>query len=324
MPITQLHSQRIQDAPQSYGKSRQAIINGNFDVWQRSTSDTAGGYNTADRWYITRGGGTTATTSRQAFTLGQSTVPNNPKYFLRYDRTVSGATSTIEQRIEGVATFSGTTATLSFWAKADSATTLDVYMEQFFGTGGSPSSTVTTATQSASLTTSWQQFKYTFTLASISGKTLGTAGDDFLAPHFSLDVGQGNHAIDIAQVQLCAGSEALPFEPKSIGQEKDDCFRYYWETTGTWTIMGRARSATDARVTIQYPTEMRTNPTMTYDSISSMRVLDGTTLRVISALSATYIDRFAMTMTATTTGMTASNAVGLYLATNKVQFSAEL
>lgn len=62
---------------------RNKLINGNFDYWQRATSQTSSGYGSVDRWY---GGhsGTTKTASRQTFTVGQTDVPNNPKYWMRH------------------------------------------------------------------------------------------------------------------------------------------------------------------------------------------------------------------------------------------------
>ena len=76
----------------------------------------------------------------------------------------------ISQFIEDVRTFAGQTVTISFWAKADSARTLQVYTGQNFGSGGS--STVFTTVQNASVTTSWQRFAFNFAIGSVSGKTM--------------------------------------------------------------------------------------------------------------------------------------------------------
>src|SRR5580765_739461 len=60
------------------------LINGNFDLWRRGTSLSAGTGKRylADRFY-TNSTGSTVAPSRQAFTLGQTNVPGEPKYFHR-------------------------------------------------------------------------------------------------------------------------------------------------------------------------------------------------------------------------------------------------
>ena len=56
------------------------IINGNFDVWQRATSQTSSGYGSDDRW-TNSNTGSTKTHSRQTFDLGQTDVPGNQHIF---------------------------------------------------------------------------------------------------------------------------------------------------------------------------------------------------------------------------------------------------
>ena len=119
---------------------RNKIINGNFDYWQRGTSTSTAGYQ-SDRWY-TNATGSTFTTSRQAFTLGQTAVPNEPTYFHRTVVTTSAGAGNfcdVYQLIESVRTLAGQTATLSFWAKADASKNMAVEFQQYFGTTGSPS-----------------------------------------------------------------------------------------------------------------------------------------------------------------------------------------
>ena len=62
--------------------NRNLIINGAMQVAQRGTSFTASGY-TCDRWRLDTFGGAGTTLTRQAFTLGQTDVPDNPDYYLR-------------------------------------------------------------------------------------------------------------------------------------------------------------------------------------------------------------------------------------------------
>lgn len=203
------------------------LINGGFDIWQRGTSFTATGY-TADRWRMAVGSGAAATLSRQAFTVGQTDVAGEPRYFLRLNRTTTGSTATtLEQRIEGVRTLAGKEITVSFDAKAGSAITLNTLMRQDFGSGGGPSSDVDSDAGDHSLTTSWQRLTRTLTLASISGKTLGSGDNDYLSLIFSLPTAAGTVAVDIANVQVEPGAGDTPFEQRPLWAEIALCQRYF-------------------------------------------------------------------------------------------------
>lgn len=220
---------------------RNKIINGNFDVWQRATSQTSNGYGSDDRW-LNGNIGSTKTHSRQNFVLGQTEVPGNPQFYSRTVVTsVAGAANYVQkaQRIEYVKTLSGKTATLSFWAKADAAKNIAVHLRQGFGTGGSPSATVDgIGTQLILLSTSWAKYTITFNVPSISGKTLGSDSNDSLAVVLWFDAGS-NYAIasaslgqqsgtfDIAQVQLEEGSVATAFEDRPVEVELSLCHRYF-------------------------------------------------------------------------------------------------
>ena len=212
---------------------RNKIINGDMRIAQRGTSTTNATSSyvySLDRWRF-YGQSTTgsATVSQQAFTAGQTDVPNEPEYFLRWDQTVTpGGVVALTQPIEGVRTFAGQNATLSFWAKANSARSITVRLTQNFGTGGSTAVSVTSSSQA--LTTVWQKFTITFAVPSISGKTIGA--NNYLDVLF-LDSNLGTFTIDIAQVQLEAGSVATPFENRPIGTELALCARYLPVIYGT-------------------------------------------------------------------------------------------
>ena len=166
------------------------LMNGNFDVWQRGTTAT---YTTqsskfiTDRWMIRSTGVATVTSSQQSFTVGQTDVPTNPKYYYRWDITsYTSGNGLFHQRIEDVAKHSGQTLTFSFWAKCDSSQNLITSYQQYFGSGGSAS--VNTSGSTFALTTSWQ--KFTHTTSSVLASTVnqiavqfthspaGTAGAD--------------------------------------------------------------------------------------------------------------------------------------------------
>jgi hypothetical protein len=214
--------------------TRNRVINGRMDYWQRGTSFATPASNsyTADRFKVNYDGTIgTFSVSRQAFALGQTDVPGRPVYFMRWDHTVAGSGSTqrlLSQPIESVRTLAGGKASVTFWAKADSARTLGVAFFQNFGTGGSPSAGVQVATQNASLTTSWQRFDLTFDIPSISGKTLGTNNNDLLLLEFFMPLNVVM-TIDIASVMVVEGESAGDFElaGRDLPTELFLCRRYY-------------------------------------------------------------------------------------------------
>lgn len=265
---------------------RNKIINGNFDIWQRGTSQTSSGYGSADRWQCFNSG-STKTASQQAFALGQTDVPNNPKYFMRHVVTsVAGASNQVcmEQRIEGVETLSGQTITVSFWAKADANKDIAVNMRQYFGFGGSPSASVfDAAVSTVSLTTTWVKYTITLSIPSVSGKTLGTDNGDFLGLRFWFDagsdfnsftnsLGQQSGTFDIAQVQVEEGTAATPFEIRPPGIENQLCMRYY-QYCGTSSSTGPLCPlylATTTSARFQWPI------TVPLRNIPSIEIISGT------------------------------------------------
>ena len=108
------------DAPSCGRKNR--LINGAFSIWQRNTSQTSAGYGSDDRWYNFHFG-STKTVSRNLFSSGGiEPTPHplglsGPCYFSRTVVVTSvGAANAVYkvQRVEGVRTLNGKTATLSF------------------------------------------------------------------------------------------------------------------------------------------------------------------------------------------------------------------
>ena len=213
---------------------RNAIINGDFRIWQRGTSfsSPASGTFVSDRWVAFFDGTGTKTFSQQLFALGTAPVAGyEGQFFLRCNQSVAGTGGTFNeynQKIENVRTFAGQTVSVSFWAKAASTTVLpSLILRQEFGTGGSPSTSVnTTVASSISVGTSWTRFTYTTTLPSLSGKTIGTSGTDNLTFILALPL-NSTFTVDIWGVQVEPGSTATPFEQRPIGVELALCQRYY-------------------------------------------------------------------------------------------------
>ncbi|MFB6364414.1 hypothetical protein ACFCP7_10165 [Paenibacillus elgii] len=252
---------RLEAALPLNAMSRQAIINGGFDVAQRGSSVVQNGnYGSAnaygyglDRWvgqvFAGTGGVGDAsfTMSQQPFALGQTAVPGNPKYFGRLSVTSIGTKGTkgafmrMAQYVESAVTFSGQKCTASFWAKASSSRQIVVALFQNFGYGSPSSSVSCPGGKTITLTTAWQFFTVTFDVPSIAGKALGTNKNDYLGlyfipykqdnDHISIPSGEvGTYAtgdFDFAQVQLCAGDVALPFQTRHFAEELALCQRYY-------------------------------------------------------------------------------------------------
>ena len=267
------------------------IINGDFGVWQRATTSTAVGYVAADRWPNSFVGGT-VTQSRQAFTLGDTLGANQPTVYLR--QSVSGQTlstqySLTEQRIENVRSYAGQTITVLGWARRSSgAGNMVVEGVQWFGAGGSPSAQVVGLNPTTiTLTSSWAPFAAVITVPSVTGKTLGTDGKDFMAVLFWASAGSTYNArtnslglqtigVDLWGVHIRQGTwtsaATADYRPRDPGTELALCQRYYYAATtvGTSSFSLGARmlnfAATSASVygAVQFPTTMRAQPAMTY------------------------------------------------------------
>lgn len=255
---------------------RNVLINGDFRINQRAFSSSTSSVYGFDRWTSSSADGT-VTYSAQTFATGNAIPGYEPTNYARIatsGQTLAGAYSHLVQRIENVRTLAGQTASLSFWAKANSGTPkVAVEFLQVFGSGGSPSSTTFTYAGQVTLSTSWQRFTMQVNIPSIAGKTIGTAGDDTLYLNLwtssgstynsrSGSIGIQNSTIDFWGVQLEQNYQPTPFEQRPIGTELALCQRYYWRTYGSGTLSdlfgyGIPNNTTTAYIGVPHPVEMR-------------------------------------------------------------------
>jgi hypothetical protein len=171
-----------------------------------------------------------------------------------------------------VRTFAGQTITVSFYAKGTNPTTengIFARVLQNFGTGGSPSSGVNITSPKFQLTANWTRYSFTFNVGSISGKTLGTNGNDFLQIEFSQGSSISTDAwtLDIWGVQAEAGSVATGFQTATgtIQGELAACQRYFKllaSGADTHFANGSYASNTLLRAFISFPVQMRITPTV--------------------------------------------------------------
>ncbi len=243
------------------GSLRNKIINGQFDIWQRTISFPAPAFPilglvgfAADHWQwqaatdggIMNGSGMT----RQTFAPGQPDVPDNPTYFMRWEMTgIAGSSgnagSNLVQRIESVRTLSGKTATLSFWMRGDISGTIAMSLLQWPGGGGTafpaPVSIALLPTNFIVTAGTWTFHRVTLDIPSISGFVIGASNNDGLYLRFhnlvepALATNQGyptpisyTGLLDLANVQIEEFDITDPeFEDRPISLELRLCQRFY-------------------------------------------------------------------------------------------------
>ena len=240
--------------------ARNKIINGSMEVAQRGTSSTANGYVSLDRWYVNQSGGST-TFSQETFAAGSEL--DSLKNYAKLAVSTSSDYTSIRQRIEDVRTVPAGSITVSFWAKGTAPSgDLSVFFSQSFGSGGSTE--VDGTPQTVTLTSTWQRFSLTFTVPSISGKTIGTGSFFQIAVGQHTNTGTTAWELDITGVQLEVGEKATPFEHRSYGDELARCQRYYeaYSLQG-YAFVGNSYSSTQAIVPLHWNVQKRAIPTMT-------------------------------------------------------------
>jgi hypothetical protein len=297
-----------------YAAGKNKIINGDFRINQRGftsvTTDSVFGF---DRWInqLTNGGGT-VTFTPQTFTAG--TAPVSGYEAINYLRCVTASQTgndsraIVTQRIEDVRTFAGQTATISFWARANSGTpNIGVTVRQQFGTSGSTS--VWTPLTVQPISTSWARYSFTASVPSVSGKTInatdsnlqisvvfssGSDNNGFLA-----QVGVQNNTFEVWGIQAEAGSVATAFQTATgtLQGELAACQRYYFRPTSNQTYsfycVGAARNTTLVDFLQNLPVTMRTIPTaIDYSNLGILVFGSGAT-----ALTSLVIDTVACSNT---------------------------
>lgn len=323
---TLVKTPQISNPPQSSSMARQAIMNGNFDVWQRGTSFAlaSGSLYYADRWTVNRSAVIAGTISRQ-----DGTGVDGSQYCIRIARSASEGAATL---INGQALetrdsikFVGKKLTMSFWARAGSGFSDDIDAYIYSGTGTDEkynqfTGTVTEGSiTNQALTTSWQKFSFTTSSAISSGKTQIGAG--FSIPFTG--TAPANDYVEFTQVQLNAGDEVLPFEPKSFGEELTSCQRYFEKSFNyvtapansvddNWGHVATSLTGTQLRQDmISFAVEKRVAPTIT--SYSPATIGSGGNWGYWNGSWLTFTPSFSITThgakpAGTTTGLTGGNS----------------
>tara|TARA_R100001440_G_scaffold28774_1_gene46368 strand:+ start:164 stop:1162 length:999 start_codon:yes stop_codon:yes gene_type:complete len=243
--------------------NRNIIINGGMEIAQRGTSSTSSGYVSLDRFYVNQSGA--STTFSQETNANPSEIGGLQKY-ARLNVSSSSDFCHIRQPIEDVTTVPAGTVTLSFYAKGTApAGGLYTYGIQNFGSGGSSDVDWTAVLITSTLTSDWVRYTAQITVPSLDGKTVG-AGSYFL-----LDIGQHSNSastafdLNITGVQLEVGTEATPFEQRSVGDELARCERYFQTYSNrNWNGINEHAGNYKMYVNGVFRQKMRATPTGTF------------------------------------------------------------
>lgn len=310
------------------------LINGDFDLWQRGVSfaTPANLAYTADRHQVEYDGSIGAfDVTREAFSIGQTDVPDEPRYFFRWDQTGAGSAQTLKRlnyKIESVRSLAGKTIQVKFYGKVGASTqAIGVGAVQNFGTGGSPSSAVTVTAKSRTLTTSWQVFNVELVIPSISGKTVGNDGNDYLNVFIDLPLNV-TFTADFSHRQIYEGTSNREFVHAggSVITETNMCNRFYQKSynreddPGTITTDGAlgffTKAAGVAYTCVQLMGEMRAMPTFTpYSTNTGAAGFSYNTL--------TPADNAASILSSGTKNITLSISASLGDANSLVQYTAD-
>jgi hypothetical protein len=214
---------------------KNAIINGDMGICSRAQTgiivNPVDSQYLLDRWrYRQAGSAATITVSQQKHAVGQTLVPGEPQYFMRFVQTVAPGTSNgFAQRIEDVRSFAGQTINISFFGKFDTSRPLNLGVTQFFGTGGSPSLPLTVTAVSLGLTSTMTRINVGVNIPSIAGKTLGTnVNSSFLEIDFGFPL-TGSFTFEVSDVQVeqvATGGTPTRFERRPPSVESLLCQRY--------------------------------------------------------------------------------------------------
>ena len=167
----------------------------------------------------------------------------------------------------------------------------------------------------------------------LSGTANAWASANYVAPTGATSVvGTNGATFYITGVQLEIGSTATPFERRLYNQELANCQRYYLrlnsnaQTTYTSFGVGVAYSTTSANMTVNYPVQMRGQPTYNYGG--SLRMIGGGAGIAVTASSLGNTSYLSSYLTVTVaSGLTTNNAYWFGPngdSTAYIDFSAEL
>lgn len=274
------------------------IVNSGCQIWQAGTfvSGVAGKNYVMDQCFD-NSGGTTYSSSQQTFTLGQTDVDPQARFYKRVVVVSSAGASNFcasTYPMESVRTLAGKVVTVSLYAKANAGQSIALEFSQVFGTGGSPSAEVSTFVAKTVLTSSWVRYSFSVTLPNIAGKTLGSSDNDYLALNIWMDagstfnsrtgtLGQQSGTFDFFGLKVEQGSRASAYIFPDLDKELLACQRFFVNTgTAVTLYSGPTTSGSPYYCHYDFPVTMRGIPVVTPIDITQFAFTLGTTTDLVS------------------------------------------
>ena len=285
---------------------RNLMINSNFDIWQRGTSFSSGGY-CADRF---RAHGTTPyVISRQS----NDSTDFNAKYVLQLD-VQSGGIVNIVQRIENPNNvLYNKKSTLSFMVKSTITSTVNARI--YNGTKALSSNY-----QAYNVSPTWTKIVLTF-----DAMTTWEVDDEIWV--YLVASASEVQTLKFGQVKFEVGDTATEFLPKTYAEELRDCQRYYIRIgVDTYFTTGLVVGSTTARCSAEVIKGMRILPTPSFVGVRARdggTTVDVTSIDIYGGIGGVY--SFSVT---TDSGLTTGRAIAILVdggvSTNYCAFDAEL
>ena len=251
------------------------IHNPLFNVAQRSAGAfTATGY-TLDRWGASVSTDTVSITQASLADADRSAI-GDEEAFNSLQNVFTGNSGTafnaIYQRIENLRRLSNKTVTVSFWAISTIPVSIGVSIDQYMGTGGTPSANVLGSGVAIAISTTWARYQATFTLGSTLGLTLGSNNDHASQVNFWFSsgatqamragyIGVQSATIKLWGVQLEIDSFASPLEKPDLRYDTSNCQRFY--QVGNFSYNGYTSTGIVESTPMLFPVTMRAAPSVT-------------------------------------------------------------
>lgn len=207
------------------------MTNGQFRLTDLFNNPLAGARTriAPESWFFNKNNASgTDTITFPVFPLGQVDVESSPVQYFNLTCSSAGTGETEKDLIfeqSDVVSFENDEFTFSFFGRSPTSSTVEFIIEQFFGTGGTPSPTIETVVGTFMLDASWQKYSVTAVVPTVSGQQIGDNGDDKirLKIRFPLNT---TFNVDLSNLQFELGNTVTPYDFRTKEQLVSEVGRF--------------------------------------------------------------------------------------------------